>query len=74
MTVAVRPLLVDVGQLEALVQEFNDVFDEWARQGDVDDTGCMLVRPDRFVAWRRLDGGLDPTARHAAALRQLLGG
>ncbi|KAJ5279269.1 hypothetical protein N7478_004641 [Penicillium angulare] len=33
-------------------QDFEDVYFDWARVRNVDETGCVLVRPDRFVSWR----------------------
>lgn len=32
--------------------DFEDVYFDWARRREVDEDGCILVRPDRFVAWR----------------------
>jgi hypothetical protein len=32
--------------------EWEDVYGEWERLRGVEEDGCVLVRPDRFVAWR----------------------
>ncbi len=32
--------------------ETNDVYGDWTRRREVGDRGCVLVRPDRIVAWR----------------------
>lgn len=32
--------------------DWQDVHREWYARRGVDDSGCVLVRPDRFVAWR----------------------
>lgn len=32
--------------------EWQDVHREWYARRGVEDSGCVLVRPDRFVAWR----------------------
>lgn len=32
--------------------EWQDVYREWYARRGVGDDGCVLVRPDRFVAWR----------------------
>ena len=33
-------------------QEYEDQYLDWAKVRDVADSGCVLVRPDYFVAWR----------------------
>lgn len=32
--------------------DFIDVYRDWFRKRGVEEDGCVLVRPDRFVAWR----------------------
>lgn len=34
------------------LQDCDDVYFDWARRREVQEDGCMLARPDRFVAWR----------------------
>ena len=29
-----------------------DIYADWYRQSEVDEDGCVLVRPDMYVAWR----------------------
>ncbi|APA12716.1 hypothetical protein sscle_10g074860 [Sclerotinia sclerotiorum 1980 UF-70] len=36
-------------------QDYEDVYFDWARRREVNESGCVLVRPDRFVAWRSMD-------------------
>ncbi|XEV04430.1 hypothetical protein FSHL1_009717 [Fusarium sambucinum] len=36
-------------------QQFNDFYRDWYKRRGVGDAGCVLVRPDRFVAWRSVD-------------------
>ncbi len=33
-------------------QDYEDPYFQWARLREVDESGCVLVRPDRVVAWR----------------------
>jgi 2,4-dichlorophenol 6-monooxygenase len=54
-------------------QEVIDLYDDWARLREVDESGCVLVRPDAHVAWRSVDDAGDPSAALAAALGQVLG-
>lgn len=32
--------------------DYNDKYREWIKRREVDEDGCVLVRPDKFVAWR----------------------
>ncbi|KAI3395637.1 hypothetical protein diail_1002 [Diaporthe ilicicola] len=34
--------------------DYHDVYREWFTRREVEDDGCVLVRPDRFVAWRSM--------------------
>ena len=34
-------------------REVFDIYDDWARLREVDESGCVLVRPDAHVGWRR---------------------
>ncbi len=44
----------------------------WHRQRQIASDGAILVRPDRFIAWRHPAGASDPRAVLAAALSQIL--
>jgi hypothetical protein len=33
-------------------QDYEDMYNDWAAIRDVSESGCVLVRPDYFVAWR----------------------
>jgi 2,4-dichlorophenol 6-monooxygenase len=52
-----------------------DLFDPrctWLRRRQIAPDGAILVRPDRFVAWRSLGAGTDPHSELAEALGQVL--
>jgi 2,4-dichlorophenol 6-monooxygenase len=53
-----------------------DVFDprcSWLRHREITPGGAVLVRPDRFVAWRSLTANEEPRRVLEAALDQILG-
>jgi 2,4-dichlorophenol 6-monooxygenase len=39
-----------------------DIRCAWLRQREIAPTGCVLARPDRYGAWRSLDGAGDPAS------------
>jgi 2,4-dichlorophenol 6-monooxygenase len=52
-----------------------DLFDPrctWLRQRGIAPDGALLVRPDRFVAWRSFSAADDPAAELSAALETIL--
>jgi 2,4-dichlorophenol 6-monooxygenase len=52
-----------------------DVLDScchWLRQREIASDGAILVRPDRFVAWRSLGATTDPASTVRGALEQVL--
>ena len=52
-----------------------DLFDPrctWLRRREIGPEGAILVRPDRFVAWRSLGAAEDPAGELAAALGTVL--
>lgn len=36
-------------------QDYEDMYMEWERVREVEEDGCILVRPDRFIAWRSME-------------------
>ncbi|WP_329025253.1 FAD-dependent monooxygenase [Streptomyces sp. NBC_00690] len=52
---------------------YDDVYGDWSRLREVDDRGCLLVRPDRHIAWRSQDMTDDPAQTLRHVMRQLLG-
>ena len=52
--------------------EYDDVDGEWEAVREVTETGAILVRPDRHVAWRSTGLCDDPSKELEAALRRVL--
>ena len=65
--VTINPVAVGLGQTN------NDVLGTWTRMREVADEGCLLVRPDRFVAWRCPGWVADPVAELGTVMRKVLG-
>jgi len=57
----------------ALGQPHNDMLGSWFKLREVADDGCVLVRPDRIIAWRSHELVDDPRAALAAVMHQILG-
>lgn len=55
-----------------LRQEYDDVLGEWTRQREIEDHGCLLVRPDRFIAWRSRSRVANPKQVLKSVLQQIL--
>ena len=53
-------------------QAYVDHSGDWARASEIDDDGCILVRPDHHVAWRSSRTANDPIAELTRALSQIL--
>ena len=53
-------------------QDWEDVYMDWERVRAVEEDGCILVRPDRFIAWRAVSGG-DESARLLKVMKRILG-
>ena len=51
----------------------NDVYGDWIRRREIGDAGCVLVRPDRIVAWRSADRVDDPKAVLRTVMSAVLG-
>lgn len=56
-----------------LGQHSNDVLGAWARAREIGDDGCLLVRPDRIVAWRCAGSVPDPTTTLRDVVTSILG-
>ena len=64
--VTIAPVTVGLGQTD------NDVLGAWTRLREVTDRGCVLVRPDRFVAWRCPALVADPGGELGKVMRKIL--
>lgn len=53
-------------------QDYEDVYLDWARLREVEEDGCVLVRPDRFVAWRAASRLEDCTAKLKSVMSAIL--
>lgn len=53
-------------------QDYEDVYFDWAKKREVDENGCVLVRPDRFVAWRSSGMNADPEKKLEEVMRVIL--
>jgi 2,4-dichlorophenol 6-monooxygenase len=54
-------------------RDAHDIYDDWARAREVEESGCVLVRPDAHVAWRSATAVEDPTAELGRVMESLLG-
>jgi 2,4-dichlorophenol 6-monooxygenase len=53
-------------------QRYDDVCGDWQRISGIEDDGCLLVRPDRHIAWRSAQMAGDPAAVLRGVLAQVL--
>lgn len=56
-----------------LRQDVDDMYGEWINIRGVSDLGCLLVRPDRFIAWRSRDLPSDPALALRRTMLSILG-
>ncbi|WP_290057556.1 FAD-dependent monooxygenase [Amycolatopsis solani] len=49
-----------------------DAYGDWSRLSGIDEDGCLLVRPDGYVAWRQATAAPDAAKALLSALRQVL--
>jgi 2,4-dichlorophenol 6-monooxygenase len=52
---------------------YDDVLGDWHRVNEITDQGCLLIRPDRHIAWRSSGRTSDPAADLAHVMRTVLG-
>jgi hypothetical protein len=53
-------------------RDYADTYLDWSRLREVDESGCILVRPDRFIAWRCMKLPEDHTDRLLLVMRHIL--
>ena len=53
-------------------EDYEDVYCDWEKRRDIEEDGCVLVRPDRFVAWRSKGMIEDPKAKLEAVMKRVL--
>ena len=53
-------------------QDYEDVYFDWEKKREVDEDGCVLARPDRFVAWRSKAMVANPDEKLEWVLRSVL--
>jgi 2,4-dichlorophenol 6-monooxygenase len=54
-------------------RDYEDFTGDWARASEIEEAGCLLVRPDQFIAFREFGAEADAKARLCAALEKVLG-
>ncbi|KAJ3579713.1 hypothetical protein NPX13_g849 [Xylaria arbuscula] len=72
-TAKVREALKVEITVYSIGDEYRDVFYQWGKKREVHEKGAVLVRPDRFVAWRTNEKGQDMTAKLLAVMSHILG-
>lgn len=54
-------------------REVTDLYYDWAKLREVEESGALLVRPDKHVAWRSMVMPEDPEGALRTAMSQILG-
>lgn len=54
-------------------QDWEEVYDTWTKRREVEEDGCVLVRPDRTMCWRSVRVQEDCTAALQRVLKAVLG-
>jgi 2,4-dichlorophenol 6-monooxygenase len=54
-------------------REVTDLYYDWARLREIDESGALLVRPDKHIGWRAPALPADPASALREALSQILG-
>lgn len=54
-------------------QDWIDMYGDWERRKEVDEDGCILVRPDRTICWRSFSAHPDASAALLRVIKSVLG-
>lgn len=54
-------------------QDWEDIYDDWMRRREVEEDGCVLVRPDRTICWRSMTMRNDCIELLAKVIEEILG-
>ncbi|NEY32287.1 phenol 2-monooxygenase [Streptomyces sp. PRKS01-65] len=54
-------------------RDVTDLYHDWAKLREVEESGAILVRPDKHIAWRAVSLAEDPVGALRDALVQILG-
>jgi 2,4-dichlorophenol 6-monooxygenase len=54
-------------------RDVTDLYYDWAKLREVEESGALLVRPDKHIGWRAMRLSEDPESELRAALEQILG-
>ncbi|KAK3686588.1 hypothetical protein LTR37_019649 [Vermiconidia calcicola] len=55
------------------MQDWEDVYGDWARRREVEEDGCVLLRPDRTICWRSMGMREDCNAALLRVMKAVLG-
>lgn len=54
-------------------RDVTDLYYDWAKLREVSESGALLVRPDKHIAWRSNQLPDDPARELSTAMRSVLG-
>jgi 2,4-dichlorophenol 6-monooxygenase len=66
LNVPIKTVIIGPGR------EVTDIYYDWARVREIDEDGALLVRPDKFIAWRSMSLPVAPDQALRNALTSLL--
>jgi len=68
-----RGIALDTTRIGALSGDYLDIRCAWLKQREISAQGAVLVRPDRYIAWRSIGAGENPYQELNDAFNQILG-